>query len=150
MLNAAATQPLSAPWRRADRAARLHVTFDRVASLVVEDPTHPLPRLHARVFEVELIARMSLVGDDGATVEKRTIAARLSERDLFVRRVTDTAAWATEQHAGLAITTTHDRSPLWSDALAALQDLGAELDERVRRTPVPREVTVDRRLRAAR
>lgn len=150
MHTAASTQPLSAPWRRTGNAARLHVTFDRVASLVVEDPTQPLARLHARVFEVELVARLALVAADGATLEKRTIMGRLGERDVFVRRVTDTAAWATEQHPGIAITTTHDPSPIWAEMLAALQELGAELDEKVRRTPVPREVQVDRKVRVAR
>lgn len=149
MLSAAHTQPMAAPWRRASKAARLHIAFDRMASLVVEDHHCPVPRLHAQVFEVELIARLTLTTVEGSVLEKRVISARGGDGDVFTHRVIDTAEWATQQHPAIAVTMTHDASPVWHDVIAALHDLRNDLDDRVSRAPVPAEVSLDRRRRVA-
>ena len=149
MLTAAHTQPLSAPWRRASKAARLHISLDRVASLVVEDQRCLVPRLDARVFEVELIARLILTTIDGSTLEKRVIIANGSDGEMFAHRVSDTAEWATAQHPDIAITMTHDDSTVWRALIASLHDLRADLEDRVSRAPVPTEVNLDRRRRVA-
>lgn len=144
---AAQTQPLAAPWRRASKAARLHISFERVASLVVEDQRCPVSRLHAQVFEVELIARLIMTTADGGLLEKRVITARDDDGDLFARRVIDTVEWADTQHPGLAMTMTHDLSPVWCEVISALFELRADLDDRVSRAPVPAQVHLDRRPR---
>jgi hypothetical protein len=150
MWNGTITQPLSAPWRRIANAARLQITLDRAASLVVEDHHNPVPRLHAGVFEVELVARMVLTSSDGSTIEKRVIVNGGTEPELFVRRVIETAEWAVMQHPAIAITTTHGPWPGWRELLDALHALRADLDEKVSRTvPLPREVSLDRRRRVA-
>ena len=149
MLSAAHTQPMSAPWRRISKAARLHISFDRVASLVVEDQQCPVPRLHAQVFEVELIARLILTTVDGSTLEKRVIIASGGDGEMFAHRVSDTAEWATAQHPDIAITMTHDDSVVWRELLGALHALRADLEDRVSRAPVPAEVNLDRRRRVA-
>lgn len=149
MLSAACTQPLAAPWRPTANAARLHISFDRIASLVVDDHQRPAPQQDARVFDVDLIARLILTTADGSTLEQRVIRTSERSRALFTRRVTDTAEWATAQHPDLAITTTHDAAPIWHELVGALHDLCVDLDDRIRRTPVPPEVNLDRRRRVA-
>jgi hypothetical protein len=108
-----------------------------------------VPRLHAQVFEVELIARLILTTADGSLLEKRTISARGGDGDQFAHRVTDTAEWATSQHPDIAVAVTHDASPVWDEVVAAMHDLRADLDDRVSRAPVPAEVSLDRRPRVA-
>ena len=132
---AATTQPLTSPWRHAHRAVRLRVALDRRAALVVEDEHTPVSQLDARVFEVERVARLALVADDGSVVEKRVVAGG----DEFARRVVDIVEWATLGRAELAVELTHD--------LAAL---GATLDERVCRADIGGgDVLLDRRRRVA-
>lgn len=148
MLTAVATQPLSSPWRRAAGAARLQIAFERVATLLVEDQDRLVPRLDARVFEVELVARLVMTGADGSTLEKRVIREGGADRGEFVDRVADAAAWATEQHPGIAITMSHDDARLWRGIASPLHDLRAQLVDRSRRA-LPAEVSPERRRRVA-
>lgn len=142
---AATTQPLTSPWRHAHRAVRLRVALDRRAALVVEDEHTPVPRLDARVFEVEPVARLALVADDGSVVEKRVVAGG----DAFARRVVDIVEWATLGRAELAVELTHDPAAEWCDIAAAVRALVAQVDERVCRAAVSGDVLLDRRRRVA-
>lgn len=141
---AAVTRPLATPWRRAAVAARLHVQLERVASLVVEDHRAPVPRLDARVFEIELVARLALVGADGRTLERRTIAASAGAAEDFAQRVIDAVSWATEQHPGLAVLLTHAPTATWGELRAALPGTDARIAP-----AAPTEVRLDRRPRLA-
>lgn len=141
---AAVTQPLATPWRRAAVAAHLHVHLERVASLVVEDHRAPVPRLDARVFEIELIARLALVGADGRTLERRTIAAGATAAEDFARRVVDAVTWATELHPGLAVQLTHAPTATWDALRAALPRTEARIAP-----TAPTEHRLDRRPRVA-
>ncbi len=143
---AATTQPLTSPWRHAHRAVRLRVALDRRAALVVEDEHTPVPQLDARVFEVERVARLALVADDGSVVEKRVVAGG----DEFARRVVDIVEWATLGRAELAVELTHDLASEWGDIAAAVRALSATVDERVCRADIGGgDVLLDRRRRVA-
>jgi hypothetical protein len=141
---AAVTQPLATPWRRAAVAARLHVHLERVASLVVEDHRAPVPRLDARVFEIELVARLALIGADGRTLERRTIAAAAGAAEDFAQRVIDAVSWATELHPGLAVLITHAPTATWSALRAALPETEAQIAQ-----VAPTELHLDRRPRVS-
>jgi hypothetical protein len=147
---AAMTQPLACPWRRLDRATRMRITLERRAALVVEDEHTPVPRLDARVFEVERVARLALVGADGAVVEQRVVVA--GTRDEFIQRVIEAIEWATSMHAALRLELRYDADPGWQWMCAAVRDAWAQLDEEVCRTALPTtpaELAMDRRRRVA-
>lgn len=146
---AAMTQPLTSPWRRLDRAATLRVTLERRAALVVEDHHTPVPRLDARVFIVDQVARLALLGADGRTLEQRQVAG--DDPDAFAHRVLETVEWATTMHAGLAVEVVHEPVTMWRALCDAVRALAARVDEQVRRGDLPRpaEVALDRRRRVA-
>lgn len=147
MHTAAMTQPLATPWRRAVAATQLHVEFERVVCLVVEDHHAPVPRLDARVFEVERIARLTLTADDGAPLEQRVIIAG-AEEGAFVTRIVDAVTWATELHAAIVVTCA--LPPALDDAVlrGALAEIATEVSWSGpgRRDAAP---TLDRRRRVA-
>ena len=147
---AAMTQPLACPWRRLDRATRMRISLERRAALVVEDEHTPVPRLDARVFEVERVARLALVGADGVVVEQRLVVA--GARDEFIQRVTEAIEWATSMDGALRLELCHDADPAWQWMCAAVRDAWGQLDEQVGRTALPTrpsELALDRRRRVA-
>ncbi len=128
----------------------MRISLERRAALVVEDEHTPVPRLDARVFEVERVARLALVGADGAVVEQRVVVA--GARDEFIQRVTEAIEWATSMHAALRLELRYDADPGWQWMCAAVRDAWAHLDEEVCRTALPTtpaELAMDRRRRVA-
>lgn len=146
---AAMTQPIASPWRRIDRAALLRVTLERRAALVVEDHHTPVPRLDARVFVVDQVAQLALLGADGCTVERRQVAG--DDADAFARRVLETVEWAITMHEGLTVVLIHEPMPIWQALCDAVRALADRVDEQVTRGDLPRpaDLLLDRRPRVA-
>ncbi len=128
----------------------MRISFERRAALVVEDHHTPVPRLDARVFEVERVARLALVAADGLVVEQRVLVA--SDREEFARRVTEAIDWATSLHSDLRLELSHDADLAWQWMRAVVRAAGAQLDELVCRSALPiapAEMALDRRRRVA-
>jgi hypothetical protein len=146
---ASSTQPLMSPWRRVARATRLHISLERVAVLVVEDTDHPVAKLGARVFDVELVAQLRLVADDGAIIESRRVSGCAAELELFVQRVSDIVEWATLSRPGIEVQVRSDRSTVWSAVCQSLAGVSERVAQHIGRPPTTPEAAIDHRLRVA-
>lgn len=147
---AAMTQPLACPWRRLERAARMVISLERRAALVVEDEHTPVSRLDARVFEVERVVRLALVTADDAVIEQRLVV--LGDPDPAMRRVIEAIEWATSVQGELRLELSHDADPAWHPLSEAVRSAWSRLDVHVRRTALPirpADLELDRRRRVA-
>jgi hypothetical protein len=122
------TQPMSVPWVNARRGkpARLLVTLERRVSLVVEDGERPIAELHARVFQMELVALLTIERDDGSILEQRRVRAHATDRARFAAAVVEQAELACHLCPGITVAITRDDDAVWQPLRVGMSALVVE------------------------
>ncbi|KAB2882479.1 MAG: hypothetical protein F9K40_23440 [Kofleriaceae bacterium] len=140
------TQPMSVPWVGARRGdpVRILVTLERRVSLVVEDDEEPVVDPNARVFQMELIAMLTIEERDGAVLEQRRVRAQATDLARFAGTVFEQIELACQLCPGITVAVTRDERGIWHPVRAMLSTLrvdGAAVDvaEVVERPPLTRE-----------
>lgn len=140
------TQPISVPWVGARRGdpVRILVTLERRVSLVVEDDDELVVDPNARVFQMELIALLTIEEQDGSILEQRRVRAHANDIARFAGAVMEQIELACQLCPGLTVAVTRDNGGIWHPVrsmLAALRvdDAPVVVAEVVERPPLSRE-----------
>lgn len=140
------TQPMAVPWVGARRGdpLRILVTLERRVSLVVEDDDEPVVDPNARVFQMELIALLTIEDRDGAVLEQRRVRAHATDIARFAGTVFEQIELACQLCPGITVAVTRDERGIWHPVrmmLAALCVDGASVQvaEVGERPPLSRE-----------
>ncbi len=122
------TQPMSVPWAGARRGdpVRLLLTLERRVSLVVEDDDEPIVDPNARVFQMELIALLTIEDADASVLEQRRVRAHATDISRFAGAVVEQVELACELCPGITVAVTRDDSGTWHPVRAMLSTLRVE------------------------
>lgn len=140
------TQPMSVPWAGARRGdpTRILVTLERRVSLVVEDDEEPVVDPYARVFQMELIALLTIEARSGAILEQRRVRAHATDVARFAGTVLEQIELACQLCPGITVAITRDDGGIWNPIRVMLSTLCVDgervrVDDVVERPPLSRE-----------
>jgi hypothetical protein len=140
------TQPMAVPWAGARRGepVRLLLTLERRVSLVVEDDEEPIVDPNARVFQMELIALLTVEDTDASVLEQRRVRAHANDISRFAGAVMEQVELACELCTGITVAVTRDDGGIWHPVRALLSTLRVDgapvvVAEVVERPPLSRE-----------
>jgi hypothetical protein len=140
------TQPMAVPWAGARRGepVRLLLTLERRVSLVVEDDEEPIVDPNARVFQMELIALLTVEDTDASVLEQRRVRAHANDISRFAGAVMEQVELACELCPGITVAVTRDDGGIWHPVRALLSTLRVDgapvvVAEVVERPPLSRE-----------
>jgi hypothetical protein len=140
------TQPMSVPWVGARRGdpVRILVTLERRVSLVVEDDEELVVDPFARVFQMELIAMLTIEDKGGAVLEQRRVRAHATDIAKFAGTVLEQIELACQLCPGITVAVSRDEGGIWQPVHVMLSTLRVDgapvvVAEVVERTPLSRE-----------